>query len=462
MGCVSRRLELARDRCSHRRARHAAVPRSAAAQVNVWTLTNITAGIANLTVTFDIYRLPPSIQNNNDKTLSLLYLMYNKSYDVVITVRARACVRAATTCWLGLFALNSRHARLQPPQATQVNGVRASYMQFLTAYQAPSPCPTPPPCLHLTSHAFIRSPAAVRVHSGHDAAVNAHGEPADAAVDVGSAVHDQSVDHHGVHPGRRGTPHDVARALAQRGRLWPRAPLARPLRVPRTHSAIPHTFLRAALSCAGAVHAADAQGDARRLLRVRGLRVQDGGVHPQDGGGPRARAGQRVRRLPRHLLLHRKPGRRLHQHGAASPGSRARAAACFACCARASSFAATPPPCGRPQLITSIDSFGEQGLPACIQNKARHGRAGRELGRAGHRRNGTTLTRRIPMCCGQSVYIQFVQSHYPSTQLVLVPEYPEARARGLGEKSGLRFPLAREGDPGGGAALARARARRTW
>ena len=141
---------------------------------------------------------------------------------------------------------------------------------------------------------------------------------------------------------------------------------------------------------------------------------------------------------------------------------RARAAACFACCARASSFAATPPPCGRPQLITTIDSFGEQGLPACIQNKARHGRAGRELGRAGHRRNGTTLTRRIPMCCGQSVYIQFVQSHYPSTQLVLVPEYPEARARGLGEKSGLRFPLAREGDPGGGAALARARARRTW
>ena len=59
------------------------VPASDLDGVNVFTLLNITATVPNFTVTFDVYRLPLSLQNNADKTLSVLYLMYNKSYDCV-------------------------------------------------------------------------------------------------------------------------------------------------------------------------------------------------------------------------------------------------------------------------------------------------------------------------------------------------------------------------------------------
>ena len=71
--------------------------------VNIDLLMNISAA-ANLTVTFDVFKLPDSVQNATDKTLSLLYLFYNLGYDCVVT-------------------------------ATQLNAYRTGYMNFLNAYQ---------------------------------------------------------------------------------------------------------------------------------------------------------------------------------------------------------------------------------------------------------------------------------------------------------------------------------------
>lgn len=71
--------------------------------VNIDLLMNISAA-ANVTITFDVFKLPDSIQNSSDKTLSLLYLFYNSGYDCVVT-------------------------------ATQLNAYRSGYMNFLNAYQ---------------------------------------------------------------------------------------------------------------------------------------------------------------------------------------------------------------------------------------------------------------------------------------------------------------------------------------
>ena len=96
------------------------VPASDLDGVNVFTLLNISASVPGMAVTFDIYKLPDSlnvrrarpalparpapqgacarpsrVQYNNDKTLSLLYLFYEKGYDCVISVRARAMHRPA-------------------------------------------------------------------------------------------------------------------------------------------------------------------------------------------------------------------------------------------------------------------------------------------------------------------------------------------------------------------------------